>query len=637
MWSHTPHFHSTLWLAIRGRRVMNLLLLAGTVMLSIAPAPLTRTAPFLRLSESGASYSPRSNPNYGSFVVVGAFAEAPALEDGGLWNHLAGEMKRIFSNGSTLVGSFLGNEQRPGGPVLPAHGKSDGGEPQRQGKRRPGTSPPKLPIRNPFHKLVGSAPYLNVDIMNDVPSDAVLAQQRRQIKKTVRADVGFTSVAAATMLGRRKTDEDAVLVYSPMRRINNAVLTGIFDGHGGQTTSQFCAENASEYIGSVENLEEETLINACLALDNDVINEQGLQDGSTGNMVIIENGSFKMPNANFAAPAPPSPPTGIDSDSVLHFLRSNAATSGLSLRNDSSSNEQGTSSTDMEDPEDYEDEMGSFTSPMPEAISTPPKDSPASDPKRRLRGPAPGVSYDESQLYDDSGATVSEAAFNSWFANSATTSETSTPRGDTYQFKITTINIGDSRAFLLRPDGSFVALSYDHKPEDAFEQNRIRRAGGFVTPGSGRSGARVNGILSLSRAFGDRDFKDRMYDMGPREQKVVAVPSVYGPTYARDGDYIIQACDGMFEAENMTWEHVANLAHKTLQETNGNLAKTAHVLIRDAWENMSYDNVSVLIIRLQSQQAAFPMVTNSEVDFKGDDITSESRTMSPYDAITLVA
>jgi protein phosphatase 1G len=46
-------------------------------------------------------------------------------------------------------------------------------------------------------------------------------------------------------------------------------------------------------------------------------------------------------------------------------------------------------------------------------------------------------------------------------------------------------------------DGKAVEMSADHKPEDEVELNRIRKAGGKVTPDG-----RVNGGLNLSRALG---------------------------------------------------------------------------------------------------------------------------------------
>jgi hypothetical protein len=51
---------------------------------------------------------------------------------------------------------------------------------------------------------------------------------------------------------------------------------------------------------------------------------------------------------------------------------------------------------------------------------------------------------------------------------------------------------------------SGVSATVDHKPSDDGERERIIRAGGFVTPGAP---ARLDGVLSLSRAFGDFTYK----------------------------------------------------------------------------------------------------------------------------------
>lgn len=60
---------------------------------------------------------------------------------------------------------------------------------------------------------------------------------------------------------------------------------------------------------------------------------------------------------------------------------------------------------------------------------------------------------------------------------------------------------GDSRALLLHSDGTFTRLSRDHKPNVASEATRILSAGGYVDY---TDTFRVNGVISLSRAFGDR-------------------------------------------------------------------------------------------------------------------------------------
>ena len=80
-------------------------------------------------------------------------------------------------------------------------------------------------------------------------------------------------------------------------------------------------------------------------------------------------------------------------------------------------------------------------------------------------------------------------------------------------------NAGDSRAVLCR-DGAAFALSYDHKPQQEREMNRIRRAGGFVN-----QFGRVNGNLNLSRSVGDLKYKQAHF-LPPAEQMITAEPDV---------------------------------------------------------------------------------------------------------------
>jgi len=61
-------------------------------------------------------------------------------------------------------------------------------------------------------------------------------------------------------------------------------------------------------------------------------------------------------------------------------------------------------------------------------------------------------------------------------------------------------NAGDSRTVLSKGQ-KVVELSKDHKPDDELELKRIQNAGGFVED------SRVNGILALSRALGDFEYK----------------------------------------------------------------------------------------------------------------------------------
>ena len=84
--------------------------------------------------------------------------------------------------------------------------------------------------------------------------------------------------------------------------------------------------------------------------------------------------------------------------------------------------------------------------------------------------------------------------------------------------KIIVANAGDSRSVLCR-SGEAVQLSFDHKPENPTEAQRIANAGGKIING------RVDGGLNLSRSFGDFAYKkntNRAYD----EQLIICKPDV---------------------------------------------------------------------------------------------------------------
>ncbi|KAF9824882.1 hypothetical protein SFRURICE_015280 [Spodoptera frugiperda] len=83
-------------------------------------------------------------------------------------------------------------------------------------------------------------------------------------------------------------------------------------------------------------------------------------------------------------------------------------------------------------------------------------------------------------------------------------------------------------------------LSYDHKPNNEEELRRITAGGGWVQLN------RVNGNLALSRALGDYVFK-RNYRLSPQEQIVTAFPDVQVRQLNDDWEFIVIACDGIWE------------------------------------------------------------------------------------------
>ncbi|KAG1734768.1 phosphatase 2C-like domain-containing protein [Suillus occidentalis] len=105
--------------------------------------------------------------------------------------------------------------------------------------------------------------------------------------------------------------------------------------------------------------------------------------------------------------------------------------------------------------------------------------------------------------------------------------------------KIYVANAGNSRS-VLSVQGNAKPLSFDHKPSSKTEWKRIMEAGGYLKFG------RINGILALSRALGDFDFK-KNYTLSPQKQIVTADPDVIVHDMTGDDEFLVLACDGIWD------------------------------------------------------------------------------------------
>jgi len=83
-------------------------------------------------------------------------------------------------------------------------------------------------------------------------------------------------------------------------------------------------------------------------------------------------------------------------------------------------------------------------------------------------------------------------------------------------------------------------MSEDHKPELKSEKDRIENAGGFVEDN------RVKGVLALSRAIGDLQYKgDANFEL--KDQMLVAIPEIRIQKLSSSIDFLIIACDGIWD------------------------------------------------------------------------------------------
>lgn len=164
--------------------------------------------------------------------------------------------------------------------------------------------------------------------------------------------------------------------------------------------------------------------------------------------------------------------------------------------------------------------------------------------------------------------------------------------------KIVVANCGDSRAVLCR-GGKPVPLTDDHKPDRPDELMRIEAAGGRVIYWDG---ARVLGVLGMSRAIGD----DYLKPFVTYEPEVTVMDTV------EEDEFLILASDGL-------WDVVANdvaceVARTSLQsrgppcspmeesevysDSDKACSDAASLLAKLALSRRSYDNVSVVVVQL---------------------------------------
>ncbi|XP_057523724.1 protein phosphatase 2C 37-like [Amaranthus tricolor] len=169
--------------------------------------------------------------------------------------------------------------------------------------------------------------------------------------------------------------------------------------------------------------------------------------------------------------------------------------------------------------------------------------------------------------------------------------------------KIVVSNCGDSRAVLCR-SGVAIPLSSDHKPDRPDELNRIEKAGGRVIYWDG---ARVLGMLAMSRAIGDNYLKPY----------VIPDPEVTETDRTPDDECLILASDGLWDVvSNETAVTVARMclinAEKSQSPPRSPEKEAARkdsfnkacldasiLLTKLALARQSADNVSVIVVDLR--------------------------------------
>ncbi|XP_022754976.1 protein phosphatase 2C 56-like [Durio zibethinus] len=164
--------------------------------------------------------------------------------------------------------------------------------------------------------------------------------------------------------------------------------------------------------------------------------------------------------------------------------------------------------------------------------------------------------------------------------------------------QIITSNCGDSRAVLCRGTET-IPLTVDQKPDRQDELIRIERDGGRVI---NWYGARVLGVLAMSRAIGDRYLRPW----------IIPVPEITFMTRTDEDECLILASDGLWDV--MTNEEAGGVARRLLRRRRkssvaGGVSPAQAVadnLTEIAIGRNSSDNISIIVVDLKSKRKRQP-------------------------------
>eukprot|EP01035_Chromulina_nebulosa_P018584 gene18584-24310_t len=164
--------------------------------------------------------------------------------------------------------------------------------------------------------------------------------------------------------------------------------------------------------------------------------------------------------------------------------------------------------------------------------------------------------------------------------------------------KLTIGNVGDCRAIIVTTSGKTIAMSNDQKPTMIEEQKRIASLGGVVINCMGVS--RVNGVLAVSRAFGNRTLK----------QVIKPDAEITSKDLSREDEYLVMASDGLWDV--LRNKDVGDTCHSFRNNGGSNLVLNtlAEQLVHLAISKGSMDNVTCIVVKLTGYINKFPNSMN---------------------------
>ncbi len=156
--------------------------------------------------------------------------------------------------------------------------------------------------------------------------------------------------------------------------------------------------------------------------------------------------------------------------------------------------------------------------------------------------------------------------------------------------KIWFANLGDSRAVLIKKDGTAVQATEDAKPNITRYQRRIEKRGGTVERG-GNGIYRVNGNLAVATAIGDKGIKS-----SEGHRCILPNPKItcYPLADFKNG-HLVVACDGLWDVVS---SNEIGKAIKKMSDQKESVKQMAQRLVWSAIDGGSKDNVSTIVVKL---------------------------------------
>ncbi len=169
-------------------------------------------------------------------------------------------------------------------------------------------------------------------------------------------------------------------------------------------------------------------------------------------------------------------------------------------------------------------------------------------------------------------------------------------------------NVGDCRAIILS-DNKVVQLSKDQKPTNVEEQRRIIRLGGTLVNCFGI--VRVNGVLAVSRAFGNRNLRQIIRPDAEITQRNVR----------NTDDFLVMGSDGLWDA--LSNKQVNDICYRLMSQSCESIADE---LVNQALTKGSQDNVTCIVVKLRDFVARGEEKKSSGM--KSNDISANNTMMN---------